>query len=688
MGLDAETHANAEPDEDGSEEDAGREFGPYKTVCLLGRGGMGSVYLAEQQRPIRRQVALKVIKPGMDSREVIARFESERQALALMDHPNIARVFDAGTTHNGRPYFAMEYVAGIPITEYCDRNRLTNRERLELFIPVCQAVQHAHQKGTIHRDLKPSNVLVTVKDGIPVPKVIDFGVAKAINQKLIDQTLVTGHGILIGTPEYMSPEQAASSGEDIDTRTDVYSLGIIFYELLAGAPPLDLRKIALEEFLRRLRETEPPKPSTRIRTQDPAQSTELARRRHTEPLALARQVQGDLDSIALKALEKDRSRRYGSPSDFAADIERYLRNEAVLAVPPSATYRARKFMRRHRAGVTAAAAFMLLLAGGIVATTREADIARAEKIQAEEQARAAKRARAAAELQTRKATEETARAEKEAAEAERQQLSAERRLAQIQKVAGDAVRAYAARTTVELPPDVAALIAEITRDSLSSLERERLLEPKLVPTLDDATIDVHGFELERDASQHVPAGWWATSNDPGQYRVGIDTSLMYDGKPTLFLRSLVAHPSGSVQVRQEFGAGAYRGTRVRLAVSFRSDRPVDLNPTSTLMPIRDGLVGLRRNLLHLALIVDNQAELGRFSGSGPWRQYEVVEDIPAEADGLGFVIQFSGGGTVWISRITFVSVPSSVPLTPPRARLLPRATLADAPKNLDFTAPK
>ena len=385
VGLDAETHADVESNDDGSEEDAGREFGPYKTVRLLGRGGMGTVYLAEQQRPIRRQVALKVIKPGMDSREVIARFESERQALALMDHPNIARVFDAGTSHDGRPYFAMEYVPGIPITEYCDRNRLTNRERLELFIPVCQAVQHAHQKGTIHRDLKPSNVLVAVQDGLPVPKVIDFGVAKAINQKLIDQTLITGYGILIGTPAYMSPEQAASSGEDIDTRTDVYSLGIIFYELLAGAPPLDLRKIALEEFLRRLRETEPPKPSTRIRTQDPAQSTELARRRHTEPLALARKVQGDLDSIALKALEKDRSRRYGSPSDFAADIERYLRNEAVLAVPPSATYRARKFARRHRAtlATTCAFALVLLMATGVsiwqsVRATRQRDRADAE----------------------------------------------------------------------------------------------------------------------------------------------------------------------------------------------------------------------------------------------------------------------------------------------------------------------
>ena len=342
-------------------ETAGAMIGRYRLLQRIGEGGMGEVWLAEQKEPVRRRVALKLVKAGMNSREVIARFESERQALALMDHPAIAKVFDAGSTPEGAPYFVMEYVAGVPITTYCDNHRLSTRERLGLFMHVCEGVQHAHQKAIIHRDLKPSNILVTEVDGQPAPKIIDFGVAKALTQKLTADTMLTRVGALVGTPEYMSPEQALSSGEDIDTRTDVYSLGIVFYELLAGAPPIELRKIAFDEFLRRLREDDPQKPSTRIRTQDHATSTELAHKRRTEPPALAKQMRGDLDSIALKALEKDRSRRYGSPSDFAADIGRYLRNEAVLAVPPSTAYRARKFARRYRAPLATACAFALVL---------------------------------------------------------------------------------------------------------------------------------------------------------------------------------------------------------------------------------------------------------------------------------------------------------------------------------------
>jgi tetratricopeptide (TPR) repeat protein len=346
----------------------GTVIGRYCLLQKIGEGGMGEVWLAEQKEPVRRQVALKLVKAGMNTREVIARFESERQALALMNHPAIARVFDAGSTPQGGPYFVMEYVAGIPITVYCDRHRLSTRERLDLFIRVCEGVQHAHQKAIIHRDLKPSNILVTEVDGHATPKIIDFGVAKALAQKLTADTIYTRVGAMIGTPEYMSPEQAVSSGEDIDTRSDVYSLGIIFYELLAGAPPLELRKIAFEEFLRRLREEEPPKPSTRIRTQDPTTSTEVAHKRKTEPIALAKEMRGDLDSIALKTLEKERARRYGSPAELAADIGRYLRNEAVLAVPPSFAYRARKFARRYRAALATAGAFALVLiaAAGLI----------------------------------------------------------------------------------------------------------------------------------------------------------------------------------------------------------------------------------------------------------------------------------------------------------------------------------
>ena len=346
-------------------------IGRYRLLQTIGEGGMGQVWLAEQKEPVRRRVALKVVKAGMNSREVIARFESERQALALMDHPAIAKVFDAGSTREGAPYFVMEYVAGFPITTYCDNHRLSLRKRLELFVQVCEGVQHAHQKAIIHRDLKPSNVLVTEVNGRAAPKIIDFGVAKALGQRLTRQTLHTRAGTLVGTLEYMSPQQALSPSDDIDTRTDVYSLGTLFYELLTGAPPLELRQIALDEFLRRLREEEPPKPSTKIRAQDPATSTELALKRQTEPMALVRQLRGDLDSIALRALEKDRSRRYGSPSDFAADIGRHLRHEAVLAVPPSVAYRARKFARRHRAALITACAFALVLIAAAAVSIRQ-----------------------------------------------------------------------------------------------------------------------------------------------------------------------------------------------------------------------------------------------------------------------------------------------------------------------------
>jgi non-specific serine/threonine protein kinase/serine/threonine-protein kinase len=339
----------------------GALIGPYHLLELIGEGGMGEVWLAEQKHPVRRRVALKLIKTGMDTREVVARFESERQALALMDHPAIAKVFDAGSTAQGRPYFVMEYVAGIPVTAYCDKHRLTTRERLELFVHVCEGVQHAHQKAIIHRDLKPSNILVTEVDGKPAPKIIDFGVAKAVSQRLTAQTMFTRVGAMLGTPEYMSPEQADPAGEDIDTRTDVYSLGVVLYELLVGAVPLEIRKLSFEEMLRKLREEDAPRPSTKLRTSG-EQSTTTAQNRRTEPATLSRQLRGDLDAITLKALEKDRARRYGTPSEVAADIGRYLRNEPVVARPASVGYRGRKYIRRHRVGVAVAAGLLLLLA--------------------------------------------------------------------------------------------------------------------------------------------------------------------------------------------------------------------------------------------------------------------------------------------------------------------------------------
>jgi eukaryotic-like serine/threonine-protein kinase len=349
---------------------AGATIGRYTLVEKLGEGGMGEVWLADQTEPVRRRVALKLIKAGMNSREVVRRFESERQALALMDHPAIAKVFDAGSTPQGTPYFVMEYVSAEPITAYCDNHRLGIRERLELFRLVCDAVQHAHQKAIIHRDLKPSNILVTEVDGRAMPKVIDFGIARALTQNLPGASMLTRQGALIGTLEYMSPEQALTSGEDIDTRTDVYSLGVVFYELVTGARPIDPGKLSLAEFLRRLEQTEPLKPSTQIGG-DAATLTEVAGKRRSEPPALVRQLRGDLDAIALKALEKDRSRRYSAPAEFAADIGRYLRNESVLAVAPSAAYRARKFARRHRAALVTASAFFLVLVAAAVVSIRE-----------------------------------------------------------------------------------------------------------------------------------------------------------------------------------------------------------------------------------------------------------------------------------------------------------------------------
>ena len=407
-------------------EGPGNRIGPYKLLQEIGEGGMGVVYMAEQEKPVRRRVALKIIKPGMDSEQVIARFEAERQALALMDHQNIARVLDVGTTDTGRPFFVMELVHGVSITEYCNRSQLTTKERLELFIPVCQAIQHAHQNGIIHRDIKPSNVLVTLYDGRPVAKVIDFGVAKAIEQRLTERTMFTQYGSIVGTIEYMSPEQAETSALGVDTRSDIYSLGVLLYELLTGTTPLEREKmigLAYSDILRRIREEEPPKPSSRLKGSKDTLPM-ISAQRKSEPARLTKLMRGELDWIVMKALEKDRTRRYETASGFGHDVQRYLDGDVVEACPPSATYRLRKFARKNRAALVTIGSFAVLLLVGAVLSIWQAiratkaetvAISQAERaIIAEEQSRLERDRAVAAEAQ---AKAEGEKAERSAAEA-------------------------------------------------------------------------------------------------------------------------------------------------------------------------------------------------------------------------------------------------------------------------------
>ncbi len=558
--------------------------GRFKLLEPIGEGGMGTVWVAEQTEPVRRKVALKLIKAGMDTKAVLTRFQAERQALALMDHPNIAKVLDGGTTETGRPFFIMEYVKGVPFTKYCDNARLNIAERLNLFVPVCQAVQHAHQKGIIHRDLKPSNILVCLYDGRPVPKVIDFGLAKAMHQPLTEHTLHTAHGQLMGTPLYMSPEQAEINNLDVDTRSDIYSLGVILYELLTGTTPLEqkrFREAAWQEMMRLIKEEDPPRPSDRLSSSDTLPS--LAAQRKLEPVKLTRLVRGELDWIVMKALDKERSRRYESANGFARDIQAYLANEPVQACPPSTAYRLRKFVGKHRVGLTMVATVTVLLLAGAAVSTWQAIRATRAELEARVAAEQAAQDRQNAKNNERAAREQELEAKKQskiAAENERKALTSTK---EKESIVEDL------RHNLSLDKILLARAAFESGNVI--LARERL---------DEVPPDLRRWEwnlLDRQYEGGIftlyghTAGVLSVASSPDGTRIASGsedkTVKVWDGRTGALLHDLKGYPAGVFNV-----AFSPDGTRLLTCSLEKPLVPEDIDRIDIAVPLRDTPTGM------------------------------------------------------------------------------------------------
>jgi serine/threonine protein kinase len=575
----------------------GTLIGPYKLLEQIGEGGMGVVYMAQQTQPVKRRVALKVIKPGMDSRQVVARFEAERQALAMMDHSNIARVLDAGTTDGGLPFFVMELVRGIAITDYCDREKLDTRRRLELFADVCRAVQHAHQKAIIHRDLKPSNVLITLHDGVPVVKVIDFGVAKALNQELTERTLFTQFSQMIGTPLYMSPEQAELSGLDIDTRSDIYSLGVLLYELLTGTTPFDkatLSAAGFDEMRRIIREEEPPRPSARVSTLQAQELSTISERRNADPRRISIALRGELDWVVMKALEKERSRRYESASALAADIQRYLADEQVLACPPSTAYRFRKFARKNKTAITTlllVAASLLLgitlsLWQALRATAAEAQ-ATANEAKANEAAaaEAQQRQRAEANEQKALAAAATERAAKES-EAEQRKQAENNFDSALEAV--DRMLANVNDPELNDVPRVGPLRRKMLRDAIAFYERI-----PLVATMPQST-------------HYRVAQTWHRIAEAARKLDEVETSIQAFHRATAQLESLVRDQPKRIEFRNALAGCKHDAAWVNFHQLHRFDEAEglflgahkDFSELSDLRPQQRSFVAWQAHTLH------------------------------------------------------------------------------------------